>query len=303
MDRLDGLAFTADMTTTKTKQPTLVLGGNGKTGRRVVQRLTALGHVTRVGSRSGQPPFDWEEPPTWAPALAGAGAAYISYYPDIAAPGAVDKVGAFARLAVSRDVSRLVLLSGRGEPEAERAEQAVRDSGADLTVLRSTWFAQNFSEDYMLDDVLQGVVVLPAADVPEPFVDADDIADVAVAALTDDRHVGETYELTGPRPLTFAEAVAEISAATGRDVQYVPVSVDEYVGAAIAQGVPVEVVELLGYLFSEVLDGRNAHVADGVQRALRPTPKDFADYARDAAATGVWDVRSSAGLGAIGSPT
>jgi uncharacterized protein YbjT (DUF2867 family) len=301
MDRLHQLPFTAIMTTTK--QPTLVLGGNGKTGRRVVQRLTALGHATRVGSRSGQPPFDWEEPSTWAPALAGAGAAYVSYYPDLAAAGADDTVGAFARLAVSRGVSRLVLLSGCGEAQAEAAEQAVRDSGADLTVLRSTWFAQNFSEDYMLEDVLRGEVVLPAADVPEPFIDADDIADVAVAALTADRHIGENYELTGPRLLTFADAVAEISAATGRHIRYMPVSVDEYIGAAMAQGVPVEVVELLGYLFSEVLDGRNAHVADGVRRALGRTPKDFADYARDAAATGVWDVRAPAGLGADWSRT
>jgi uncharacterized protein YbjT (DUF2867 family) len=222
--------------------------------------------------------------------LDGASAVYVSYYPDVAAPGAVDTVGAFARLAVSRDVPRLVLLSGRGEAAAEQAEQAVRDSGAALTVVRSTWFAQNFSEDYMLDDVLRGEVVLPASDTPEPFVDADDIADVAVAALTDERHVGEVYELTGPRLLTFAEAVAEIARATGRDVRYVPVSIDEYTSAAIAQGAPPEIVELLAYLFGEVLDGRNAHVTDGVFRALGREPKDFADYARDAAASGAWDV-------------
>jgi uncharacterized protein YbjT (DUF2867 family) len=288
---------------TTTKQPTLVLGGNGKTGRRVVQRLTALSHPTRIGSRFGQPPFDWEDPSTWPPVLDGAGAAYVSYFPDLAAPGAVETVDAFARVAVSMDVPRLVLLAGRGEAEAELAEQAVRDSGAALTVVRSTWFAQNFSEDYMLGDVLRGEVFLPAGDTPDPFVDADDIADVAVAALIDDRHVGELYELTGPRLLTFAEAVAEIASATGRDIRYVPVSIEEYTSAATAQGVPPRVVELLAYLFSEVLDGRNARLADGVQRALGRAPKDFADYARDAAATGVWDVRTAAGLGADGSRT
>src|SRR5262249_58936910 len=108
---------------------------------------------------------------------------------------------------------------------------------------------------------------VPAGDRPEPFVDVDDLADVAVAALTDDRHIGQLYELTGPRLLTFAEAVGEIAKATGREVRYVPVSVQEYAAAAAEQGVPSEGIDLLTYLFGEVLDGRNAHLADGVQRA------------------------------------
>lgn len=274
---------------TQATKPILVLGGTGKTGRRVVQRLTALGIPTRVGSRSGQPPFHWEDRSTWAPALRDVQSVYVSYYPDLAAPGAVETVGAFAELAVKSGVRRLVLLAGRGEAEAERAEQAVRDSGADLTILRSTWFSQNFSEDYLLEPVLSGELALPAGDTPEPFVDADDIADVAVAALTEDGHIGQLDELTGPRLLTFAEAAAEISKAAGREVRYVPVSIEEYAAAAAEQGVPDEVIEMLTYLFSEVLDGRNAHLADGVQRALGREPRDFADYARATAASGVWD--------------
>ena len=274
---------------THLRKPTLVLGGTGKTGRRVVERLAAKGVPARVGSRSGEPPFDWEEPATWGPALDGIGSAYVSYYPDIAVPGAVETVGTFAELAVQNGAPRLVLLSGRGEQEAELAEQAVRDSGAELTILRSTWFSQNFSEDYMLEHVLGGEVALPAGNTPEPFVDAGDIADVAVAALTDDRHVGQLYELTGPRLLTFADAAAEISEATGRPIRYVPVSIDDHAAAAAEQGVPAEVIELLTYLFTEVLDGRNAHLADGVQRALGRRPTDFRDYAHEAAATGVWN--------------
>jgi uncharacterized protein YbjT (DUF2867 family) len=272
-----------------TESPTLVLGGTGKTGRRVVERLAARGVPTRVGSRSGEPPFDWEDRSTWAPALDGVGSVYVSYYPDLAVPSAVETVGAFAELAVKNGVPRLVLLAGRGEPEAEEAEQAVRDSGAELTIVRSTWFAQNFSEDYMLEPVLSGQVAMPAGDTPEPFVDADDIADVAVAALTEDGHVGELYELTGPRALTFEQAIDEIAEAAGREIRYVPVSIEEYTAAATEQGVPSDVVELLAYLFGEILDGRNAHTTDGVQRALGRDPKDFADYARDAAATGVWN--------------
>jgi uncharacterized protein YbjT (DUF2867 family) len=275
-------------------KPTLVLGGTGKTGRRVVERLERRGLPVRVGSRSAEPPFDWEDRSTWAPALQSVGSVYVSFYPDLAVPGAVEAVGSFAELAVESGVPRLVLLSGRGEPEAERAEQAVREAGAELTILRSTWFAQNFSESYMLDGVLSGEVAVPAGEVPEPFVDADDIADAAVAALTEDGHVGELYELTGPRSLTFAEAVAEIAEATGREIAYVPISIDEFVAAAY-EDVPGEFIELLRYLFGEVLDGRNAHPADGVQRALGREPRDFRDYAEDTAARGAWAVTSRIG--------
>jgi uncharacterized protein YbjT (DUF2867 family) len=269
-------------------KPTLVLGGTGKTGRRVVERLAARGIRTRVGSRSGEPPFDWDEQATWSPALDGVGSVYVSHYLD-ALPGAAETVGSFADLAVTSGVQRLVLLSGRGEAEAERVQQAVRDTGAELTILRATWFAQNFSESYFVDGLVAGELALPAGDTPEPFVDADDIADVAVAALTDDRHIGQLYELTGPRLLTFAQAVTEIAEATGREIQYVPISVDDFASALGAQQVPPEDIELLAYLFTEVLDGRNARLADGVQRALGREPLDFSQYARDAAATGVWD--------------
>jgi uncharacterized protein YbjT (DUF2867 family) len=268
---------------------TLVLGGTGKTGRRVVERLAARGLPVRVGSRSGEPPFDWEDEATWVPALRDVESVYISYYPDLAVPGAVAVVRSFAKLATRSGVQRLVLLSGRGEPEAERAERVVQEAGVQPTILRSTWFMQNFSEDYMLEHVLSGEIRLPAGDVPTPFLDADDIADVAVAALTEEGHGGQLYELTGPRSLTFAEAAAEIAEATGHEVRYVPVSLEEHAAEAAEHGVPAQVVELLTYLFSEVVDGRNANTTAGVRLALGREPKDFADYAREAAATGVWD--------------
>ena len=273
---------------TETK-PTLVLGGTGKTGRRVAARLQARGLPVRLGSRSGEPPFDWEDRSTWAPALEGVGTVYISYYPDIAIPGAGEKVRAFAELALERGVRRMALLSGRGEPIAEQAEEAVRDTGADLTILRSTWFMQNFSEDYMLDHVLSGDIRLPAGEVPTPFLDIDDVADIAVEALTDDRHIGELYELTGPRSLTFAEAAAEIGEATGREIRYTPVTLEQHEVELAEHGVAPDVIELLTYLFKEVVDGRNADTTDGVQRALGREPRDFSEYARDAASTGVWN--------------
>jgi uncharacterized protein YbjT (DUF2867 family) len=272
------------------EHPILVLGGTGTTGRRVVERLRHRDVPIRIGSRRAVRPFDWDAPATWGPVLEGVRAVYVSFAPDLAVPGAAETVGAFARQAVAAGAERLVLVSGRGEQGAERGEQAVQDSGAAWTIVRSSWFDQNFSEHYLLPGVLNGEVALPVGDMVEPFVDADDIADVAVAALTGDGHAGRLYELTGPQLLTFADAVAEISHATGRDIRFVSVSMDDYAAMLVREGVPAVDIELIAYLFTEVLDGRNASLADGVQRALGRAPRDFRTYARDAAATGVWTV-------------
>jgi len=271
-----------------TEPTTLVLGGTGKTGRRVVERLRARGLPVRAGSRSGAPPFHWEDRSTWAPALRGAASAYVSYFPDLAVPGAPEAVGAFVEQALQSGTRRLVLLSGRGEEEAQRAERVLQDCGTDWTIVRCSWFSQNFSESYMLDSILAGEVALPAPDTPEPFVDAEDIADVAVMALTEDGHAGRLYELTGPRMLTFEAAVAEIAEASGRPIRFERVSMEEFAAGMAEQDVPDDEVWLLRYLFTEVLDGRNAHLNDGVQQALGREPVDFRDYAQRTAATGIW---------------
>ena len=270
----------------------LVLGGTGKTGRRVAARMAARGLAVRIGSRTAVPRFDWEQPATWPEALHGVDAAYVAYHPDLAAPGAADAIQSLTGLAAASGVRRLVLLSGRGEPEARRCEQIVRDSGLEWTVVRASWFAQNFSEGYLLDAVLAGEMTLPVGAVGEPFVDVNDIADVAAAALTEAGHAGQLYEVTGPRLWTFAEAVAEISRATGRSIRYAQVSPEAYATALRDAQLPEPMVALITYLFAEVLDGRNASVADGVTRALGRRPRDFTEYARDAAASGVWNPAS-----------
>jgi uncharacterized protein YbjT (DUF2867 family) len=280
--------------TDNTQNTTLVIGGTGKTGRRVVQRLQARGLAVRAASPSGVPSFDWNDRATWAPALHGTSATYVTYYPDLAAPGAPEAIEALAELAVANGTRRLVLLSGRGEEEAQRAEQALRESGADWTIVRCSWFTQNFSESYFREPLLAGELALPADTVPEPFVDAEDIADVAVEALTEDGHAGQLYELTGPRLLTFAEAVAEIARASGRELRYVPISMAEFTAGLAEEDVPEDVVSLLTYLFTEVLDGRNAHLDDGVQRALGRDPGDFSEFARRTAEDGGWTDRGAA---------
>ncbi len=269
--------------------PTLVLAATGKTGRRVADRLEAAGRPVRRGSRSGATRFDWDDRTTWGPALDGVGAAYIVYSPDLAVPAAPADIEAFVELAKAKGVRRLVLLSGRGEEEAQRCEGIVQASGLEWTVVRASWFAQNFDEGAFHDYVLAGDVALPAGDVAEPFIDIDDIAEVAVRALTEDGHVGEVYEVTGPRLMTFAEAVAEIAAASGRDVRFTTIPVEAFREGLAHAGLPEDVIGLLEYLFTTVLDGRNAHVTDGVERALGRPAKDFRDYAREVAATGAWN--------------
>ncbi len=272
---------------------TLVLGGTGRTGRRVIDRLHGRGVPTRVGSRRGDPPFEWHDAATWDRVLVGIRAVYLCYHPDIAVPGAADTVGAFARWAVGAGVSRLVLLAGRGEEEAERAEDLVREavhgSHATVTVVRAGWFAQNFSEGFFRDDLLAGELAVPVGDVLEPFVDVDDVADVAAAALTDDTHAGQMYDVTGPRLLTFGQAVEEIATATGIPARTRAVALDEYTAAMAAAGMPPQVTELMAYLFTDVLDGRNSVVGDGVERALGRPARDFSDFVRRAAAAGAWD--------------
>jgi len=271
-------------------RPILVLGANGKTGRRVAERLAANGLPVRAVSRSTDPRFDWEDSETWSQVLNGVRSAYIAFQPDLAVPGAGEAIRAFTRLAASSGVDRLVLLSGRGEPEAQACEQIVQDAGIDWTIVRASWFSQNWSESFLLGPILGGHVAMPAGEIPEPFTDADDIADVAVAALTQDGHKGEIYELTGPHMLTFAEAVAQISAATGREIQYQQVSLEQFLEDLTEHGVPADYIGLLEYLFTTVLDGRNAHLTNGVQRALGRDPKSFAVFASETAAKGLWNV-------------
>ena len=272
----------------KENELTLVLGGTGKTGRRIAERMTVKGHNVRVGSRSATPSFDWNNEAGWDACLEGVTAVYINYAPDLAMPGATDAIRAFVDLARRRGVRRAVLLSGRGEKEAQACEKIVQDSGLAWTIVRASWFNQNFSEGAFIDMVLGGAITLPAGDQVEPFVDVDDIADVVVAALTEDHHDGQIYEVTGPRLMSIADVAADLSRAVGREIAYVNVPHDAFVSEVASSGAPDDVVWMLDYLFATVLDGRNAYLTDGVQRALGRPPRDFADYAREVAATGLW---------------
>lgn len=264
---------------------TLVIGGTGKTGSRVAARLRAKNLPVRIGTRHSEIRFDWSDPTTWPACLDGVEQTYITFYPDIALPGGDEKIGAFAEQAVAAGVRRLVLLSGRGEEQARRAEAAFRASGADWTVLRSAFFMQNFSEAAYRDEIVAGRLTMISHSAGEPFIDADDIAAVAVTTLTDPRHIGCTYELTGPRLLTFGAAAAAISDIVGRPIEYRELDLDTYAEYLTNWGMPEDEAFGLAHVFAEALDGRNAYVTTDVAQVLRREPRDFTAYVTSVADT------------------
>jgi uncharacterized protein YbjT (DUF2867 family) len=267
-----------------------VIGATGKTGRRVMSALQDRGLDARGVSRSTEIPFDWDDAATWPAALDGIDRAYVTYSPDIAIPGAVETVEKLVALAVDQGVKRIVLLTGRGEEEAQRAETLIQRPDLEWTVVRASWFMQNFSEGAFTGMVLDGTIALPAGDVPEPFIDVDDIAEVATVALVDEGHAGRVYEVTGPRAITFDQAVAELAEETGRDVRFQRIPAEAFVAELETAGLPDGVAWLLDYLFTAVLDGRNVEVKSGVEEALGRPPRDFRDYLRDAADAGAWEM-------------
>jgi uncharacterized protein YbjT (DUF2867 family) len=267
----------------------LLTGGTGTTGRRIAHRLHSRNIAVRCASRSGTPPFDWERPDTWTANLDAVTSAYVAYSPDLAMPGAVDTIDRFCATARQAGVQQLVLLAGRGEPEAEAAEEIVRASGARWTIVRASWFDQNFSEGMLRSAVLAGVIALPGGIVREPFVDVEDIADVATAALVGTEHDGRTYDVTGPTLMTLAEAADELAVATGRSIEYLQVTGDEFIAGAVADGVPTAVAEGLAVMFDSILDGRNSHLGHGVHEALGRGPGDFGAFVARSAAEGAWN--------------
>lgn len=268
----------------------LVLGSNGKTGRRVAERLEQIeGIEVRLGSRNEKLPFDWEKPETWPAVLQGIDTVYITFQPDLAIPSAVKTIQNFTGLATKLGVQKMVLLSGRGEKEAQLCEEIVKSTAKNWTIIRASWFNQNFSESFFLDPILAGIVALPRAEALEPFTDADDIADVVTAALLEDKHNGQTYELTGPRLLTFQQAVNEIAEASGRNITFQGLSLEEYNQLLQEYQVPEDHIWLINYLFEQVLDGRNSSITSDIENILGRKAKDFSVYAKETAKTEIWN--------------
>lgn len=272
------------------KSNILVIGGTGKTGRKVVQRLNAIQQNVRVGSRNADPSFDWGNPNTWSAAMEGMEKIYVTFQPDLAVPGALEAIEALTKQAKQSSIKKIVLLSGKGEREAELCEQVVIHSGIAYTIVRASWFNQNFSESFFLDPILAGHVALPQAEAKVPYVDTDDIADVAVEALMNEKHNSQIYELTGPKLLTFPEVIGEIARATGRTIDFTPISLHAYTKMLEEFQVPGDYIWLINYLFTEVLAAKeNAIITNDIEKVLGRQPKKFSDYVLETAAAGVWN--------------
>ena len=269
-------------------QPIMIIGKNGKTGSRVQQRLRALGLHTRAVSRSSAPAFDWEDSKTWRAAMQGTRAAYVTFQPDLAIPTAEQTIRDFVQLAIDLGLEHIVLLSGRGEDGAQRAEQVLQQSAIPWNVVRASWFNQNFSEGFMIEGILNGELVLPAGEVVEPFIDVDDIAEVVVAALTRPHLRNQLFEVTGPRAMTFEQCIKEISDAVGYCVNFKSVSVNGFITSLREQGAPEDMQWLMRELFSVVLDGRNSKVMSGVEDVLGRPATDFRTYIQKVITSGAW---------------
>lgn len=268
----------------------LVIGGTGKTGRRVVEQLKNKGIEPRIGSRNASPSFDWDDKNTWVNALAGIERMYVTYYPDLAVPGAKEAIESLTYLAKDLGVKKMVLLSGKGESEAEACENIVMNSGIDYTIVRASWFNQNWSESFFLQPILSGEVALPMSDVLIPFVDANDIAEVAATVLLEDSYNGEIIEVTGPELITFKDAVRLISKTSNRSLNFYDISLEQYIQGMKQLQVPGDMVWLIEYLFSHVLTNpKNQLVVNDIERVLGRKAKSFSEYAHETAKTEIWN--------------
>lgn len=272
------------------KSNILVIGGTGKTGRRVVEQLTKKGIDPRVGSRNASPSFDWGNKDTWVHVLEGMEKMYVTYYPDLAVPGAKAAIESLTYLAKELGVKKMVLLSGKGETEAESCEKIVMGSGMDYTIIRASWFNQNWSESFFLEPILTGEVALPMSDVLIPFVDADDIAKVAATVLLDENYNGEIIEATGPELITFKDMVNIISKTSNRNLNFHEITLGQYVDGMRQMQMPTDVVWLIEYLFSHVLTNpKNQLVTNDIESVLGRKATSFLAYASKTAKTGVWN--------------
>jgi uncharacterized protein YbjT (DUF2867 family) len=266
----------------------LVLGSTGKTGKRVYTRLKEKGAAVTPASRGTLPPFDWNDESTWFMTLSGYDSVYITFQPDLAMPTAIETIKSFVATAKKAHLKKLVLLSGRGENEALVCEDIIRNSGLENTIVRASFFMQNFSEGFWMDGITSGEFIIPKVKVKEPFVDADDIADVVTEALLGDALTNKIIEVTGPELLSFKEVITKLATALKKDIKLIEVETDEY--AKILRGfeVPEDYIWLITYLFTEVLDGRNESVRNDSEIILKRKPTSFDQFIKNTIAAGSW---------------
>lgn len=260
----------------------LLLGGTGKTGRRLAERLEAQGHTARAVGRATTPRFDWRDESTWAPALRGVDGVFI------VGPGSASDwsplLERFLATAAEQHVRHAVLLSARGveflsDGAVARAEAALKRSPLAWTILRPSHFAQNFTEAMFVPDDT-GAFYAPVADGREPFIDVDDIADVAAVALTSDEYDGRILELSGPRAIDFDEAARILTEVTARPVRYVSESDDAHIARLRGQGLPEGYIEWRMAMLRGIASGSDAYLSHDVEAVLGRPATTFEAWAR-----------------------
>jgi uncharacterized protein YbjT (DUF2867 family) len=273
-----------------TSSPTiLILGGTGRTGSRIAMSLTACGAVARTASRTGgEVTFDWDDLQTHRSALRGASRLYL--VPPTMRVRFADQIAALLDVAVDSGVDHVTLLSANG---ADRAPSVIDLAAVEKlvterhelthTILRPAWIMQNFTDDHLplVDDAL----IVPSGGGAEAFVDADDVAAVAVQTLLEPTaHNGATYSLNGPAALTFEDVAAIIADVSGRPVKHVDIDQHVWVNGAISAGVPADYAQMLQWLTGTIIAGTGARPTDDIERILGRPATDFATFARRNAA-------------------
>jgi ergot alkaloid biosynthesis protein len=271
----------------------LVTGGTGKTGRRLVSELRGKGVECRVASRGatvaeGERPFDWTLPESWDGALEGVSTAYL------VAPSAVGEPAPvmidFLRRAQKRGVSRFVLLSAAplpaGGPAMGQVHLWLKENAAEWTVLRPSWFMQNFSEGQHLASIQDEDGIYSATeDGRVPFVSADDIATAAMAVLTSEDPFNSDFILTGDRPLSYDEVAERIGMAVGRRISHRRLSSDELAARYRLLGLPPVYAEKLAAMDRAIAEGAEDRTTDSVKFLLGRPPISFDDFVEASAAS------------------
>ncbi|KMO84074.1 ergot alkaloid biosynthesis protein [Mycolicibacterium chubuense] len=268
--------------------PILVTGATGNTGAPVVAGLRERGLRARAASRHPDPAdadavvFDWSDDATFAPALTDVRAVYL-----VAPTGAADPVPMvrpFLEQATARGIRRVVLLSSsaveRGEPGLGEIHDLVAGLFAEATVLRPSWFMQNFVGDHPLARSIRETreIVTATGDGRLAFIDAADIAAVAVEALTAPEPVSEELVLTGPESLSYAEAAAIASEILGEPVRHVDVSTAELTQRLVAAGYPADFAGMLATLDERIRAGEQDFVTPAVRDVAGRTPTSLRHF-------------------------
>lgn len=293
----------------------LVTGATGNVGQEVVRALRARGVPVRVAGRDTESMasafenedgvslarLDFLDSRTFARAVDGCSALFLLRPPPISHVKAT--LNPFVDAARERGVGQIVFLSVAGAGNnrlvphhAVEVHLAARSD--DWTVLRAGFFSQNLGDAYRRDIVEDGRIYVPAGRGRAAFVDVRDVAAVAASALVDpEAHRAKAYTLTGPAPVSFAEAAATLSDALGRTIRYERASLAGYALHLHRRGMAAPQIAVQTLLHVGIRFGRAEAVEPTLGALLGRPSRTLRDYVFDRLATWQVDVSSASAGG------